>query len=274
MKKIKLTKELLKDHYLCKKESISTVANLVGCCSCTIRKYMRLYNLKIRTCTEAQLGQTPKNKLYISKSFLEKEYIQHQRYATDIANQLGCCSLTINNYLRSYDIPVRSSGYWKNKKRSQAYKNKVKETMKGRPGKSHTIATKLKLKKTHLGMKYSNEVIVRRMRKVFKANKSKGPNKPEMKLSNLLACTFPKEYRYVGNYKVMIERYCPDFVSIQGKKVIELFGNYWHTRLEVVKRDKRRRRVYKSCGYKLLIVWESELQNVPKLVSKLTKFNI
>ena len=147
MKKIKLTKELLKDHYLCKKESISTVANLVGCCSCTIRKYMRLYNLKIRTCTEAQLGQTPKNKLYISKSFLEKEYIQHQRYATDIANQLGCCSLTINNHLRSYDIPVRSSGYWKNKKRSQAYKNKVKETMKGRPGKSHTIATKLKLKK-------------------------------------------------------------------------------------------------------------------------------
>ena len=100
------------------------------------------------------------------------------------------------------------------------------------------------------------------------------PNKPEKLMDKLLQGLLPKEYKYVGNGKVILDKFCPDFININGqKKIIELYGDYWHNRPEVKERDKRRLIAYTKYGYKTLIIWEHELKDINKLKFKLKKFN-
>jgi len=99
------------------------------------------------------------------------------------------------------------------------------------------------------------------------------PNKPETLLIKLFK-ELKLSYKFVGDGKVILAGFNPDFISINGqKKIIELFGTYWHKRKEVLKRDKRRLVEYKKLGYKTLIVWEHELKNIVKIKDKLSKFN-
>jgi G:T-mismatch repair DNA endonuclease (very short patch repair protein) len=98
------------------------------------------------------------------------------------------------------------------------------------------------------------------------------PNKPE-KVVNKLLSKISKDYKYVGDGSFIISGFNPDFMNINGqKKIIELFGTYWHKKQEVIKRDIRRIKTYKKYGYKTLIVWEHELKNIDKLIKKLERF--
>jgi hypothetical protein len=55
------------------------------------------------------------------------------------------------------------------------------------------------------------------------------PNKPESIILSILEQLYPNEYRFVGDGKVVIAGKIPDFININGqKKIIELFGDYWH----------------------------------------------
>ena len=62
-------------------------------------------------------------------------------------------------------------------------------------------------------------------------------------------------------------------IDFKNKSIIELYGDYWHNRPESLKRDKNRIKIFKSYGYRTLIIWEHELQNEPSLKSKILKFN-
>jgi very-short-patch-repair endonuclease len=100
--------------------------------------------------------------------------------------------------------------------------------------------------------------------KVLKAI-SKVPNKPETILNQLT----PIEVRYVGNRsfwvrikllvdgEYVIKNKNPDFKITGQKKVIELYGDYWH------KNDNPEDIInaYKEIGYDCLIIWESEIYN-------------
>jgi len=82
------------------------------------------------------------------------------------------------------------------------------------------------------------------------------------------------EYKYVGDYKINIERYSPDFINVNGqKKIIELYGNYWHNLPGYKLRDRRRLETYRKYGYQTLIVWENELTNTEILKRKIINFN-
>ena len=89
------------------------------------------------------------------------------------------------------------------------------------------------------------------------------PTKPELKLKKMLN---PNEYKYVGDGSLIIGGFNPDFVNINGKKIlIEVFGRYWHN-LDINKeRDKQRLKTYKKYGYKTLIIWDDELDNNKEL---------
>ena len=101
------------------------------------------------------------------------------------------------------------------------------------------------------------------------------PNKPEKLLNKLLNNLFPKEYKFVGDGKVILGGFNPDFINCNGqKKIIEMFGDYWHNRKEVIKRDKRRLIAYKKYGYKTLIIWEHELKNIEMVIAKLLEFEL
>lgn len=112
------------------------------------------------------------------------------------------------------------------------------------------------------------------IRAMFRGLKLK-PNKPEKRLKNLLNKLLPNEYKYVGDGKVILGGFCPDFINCNGqKKIIEFFGDYWHSRKDWKKRDKRKLKTYKNLGYDTLIIWESELKSFPeKTISRIMEFN-
>lgn len=105
-----------------------------------------------------------------------------------------------------------------------------------------------------------------------KSHQNKYINKAEQRLLDLLSVLFPGEYKWVGGFDVMIGGYYPDFINVNGqKKIIELFGDYWHRNLQL--RDENRLTQYGNYGYKTLVVWERELKNKNLLCSKLINFN-
>lgn len=98
------------------------------------------------------------------------------------------------------------------------------------------------------------------------------PNKPEKIVKKLLA-KISKDYKYTGNGSFVIDGFNPDFTNINSqKKLIEIYGTYWHKRPEVIKRDIRRIRSYKKHGYKTLIIWEHELKNIDKVIKRIERF--
>ncbi len=104
------------------------------------------------------------------------------------------------------------------------------------------------------------------------------PNKPERKLRRILKDLFPGEYKYVGDGKVWINSKNPDFININGqKKIIEMFGDYWHSKehtgIPNEKHERIRRRIFAKYGYETLIVWQKELQHVSALRRKLKDFH-
>jgi G:T-mismatch repair DNA endonuclease (very short patch repair protein) len=103
----------------------------------------------------------------------------------------------------------------------------------------------------------------------MKANKKK-PNRKELELGSLLQKWLFKEYKYVGDGQFILGGLCPDFLNVNGqKKVIEMFGDYWHREEDVQKRIGR----FKEYGYNCLVVWERELKDISLVKKKVLKFN-
>jgi G:T-mismatch repair DNA endonuclease (very short patch repair protein) len=97
------------------------------------------------------------------------------------------------------------------------------------------------------------------------------PNKPEKIMMQIIKENkFP--FNYVGDGKIIIDGFNPDFLSKNPKHIIEVFGDYWHRRKEAIERDKQKLRVYTSLGYKTLIVWEYELKEPQKVAEKIRRF--
>lgn len=113
----------------------------------------------------------------------------------------------------------------------------------------------------------------RTLKKIYKSF-ARPFNKAEQKLNNILKILFDKQYKFVGNSSFMIEEFNPDFINCNGqKKIIEMYGDYWHKQEEYIERDKRRLISYKKYGYKTLIVWEHELKDIDLLAGKLIIFH-
>lgn len=101
------------------------------------------------------------------------------------------------------------------------------------------------------------------------------PNKPEKLMLNLLEYLFPGEYVYSGDFSIVINGKNPDFVCQERMKIIEFFGEYWHSEEVVgvgrVTHEEERKNIFN--GYDVLIVWESDLKNLEELKTKLIEFH-
>jgi G:T-mismatch repair DNA endonuclease (very short patch repair protein) len=74
--------------------------------------------------------------------------------------------------------------------------------------------------------------------------------------------------------------YWPDFL-IDKNIVLEVYGDYWHCnpnifpdgpigrQIKIAERDQIKEAFYKSSGYKLIVLWESEIENSSDLISLL-----
>lgn len=104
-----------------------------------------------------------------------------------------------------------------------------------------------------------------------KANSFHKINKIETVLRDFIDNIFPNEYKYTGDGSIIIEGKIPDFVNINGqKKIIELFGNYWHEEGD----EQIRKEYFSKYGYKTLIIWEEEMKNLENVKNKLVNFNM
>lgn len=103
---------------------------------------------------------------------------------------------------------------------------------------------------------------------------SRRPNKPEKKLIEIIRRhSFP--FSYVGNGRAWILDKNPDFISInQEKKLIEVFGDYWHTKKVRKPEDTEKGRVkfFRDCGFEALVIWEHELSSEKEVVQKIENF--
>lgn len=96
------------------------------------------------------------------------------------------------------------------------------------------------------------------------------PNKAELKLLRLLESLYPGEWKYTGDFSFTINGKCPDFVNCNGqKKIIELFGDYWHQGHS----PEARASAFAPFGYMTLVIWGSELKDMRALESKIRAFH-
>jgi len=96
------------------------------------------------------------------------------------------------------------------------------------------------------------------------------PNKPEKKLFSLLENLYPGQWRYTGDFSFTINGKCPDFVNCNGqKKIIELFGDYWHRG----ENPQDRINEFKPFGFETLVIWESEMKNIENVKNRIREFH-
>jgi hypothetical protein len=128
--------------------------------------------------------------------------------------------------------------------------------------------------------KYFNRTKKEKMTNILKNRK---PNKTEQFVLNII-----KEnnlpFEYVGNGKYWIEGekgengndelFNPDFLSLDRKKIIEVYSR-WHVTVKSnISRDARREEVYKLNGYKWICFWDNELikKNKGFILEKIRRF--
>jgi G:T-mismatch repair DNA endonuclease (very short patch repair protein) len=149
-------------------------------------------------------------------------------------------------------------------------KPEVKEKLRNfHLGKHLSDLTKLKMSmraKERLKDKVELEKLLKRT--IFRAKIS--PNKSERRLYEFINTILPNEYVLNSNRQFMINNMFPDLVNVNGKKkVIELFGNYWH------RNDNPEERIskFKEYGFDCLVIWEHQLKNLDNLKEEILKFN-
>lgn len=117
---------------------------------------------------------------------------------------------------------------------------------------------------------WSKEIEIQRIKKIIISNKK--TSKPELKVNDLLHTLDLKDYKHVGQGKFFIEQLCPDFVNKSKKKIIEVFGDYWHNLPKSKKRDYFRFKLYKKYKYQTLVIWEHELKDLDYIAGKILEF--
>jgi len=101
------------------------------------------------------------------------------------------------------------------------------------------------------------------------------PNKKELILDRILQDNFPEQWRYVGDGQIIIGGLCPDFINVDGKKlIVELFGDYWHNRKNIRynSTEEGRKKAFREFGFDTLILWENELKNIDRIIEKIYIF--
>lgn len=101
------------------------------------------------------------------------------------------------------------------------------------------------------------------------------PTKPELQLRTVLNKHFP-QFKYNGDFSlgITLGGLIPDFVNVNGKKeVIEVFGEYWHSRENIRWNYTELGRImaYNSLGYRCLVIWDNELRDEQAVISKIKK---
>lgn len=101
------------------------------------------------------------------------------------------------------------------------------------------------------------------------------PTKPEVFIGRILYAIYSGSFEYTGNGIFWVGGKNPDFVDEKNKKIIEVNGVYWHTKVLGISRDqaeKERKEHFAKYGYQTLIIWDDELNDLDAVVQKVDEF--
>jgi very-short-patch-repair endonuclease len=179
----------------------------------------------------------------------------------------------------------------KKKKLSEAHKKKIGEKSKGR---KWSLETRDKMKKARVGWHHKIETKQKQselLKKLWRDpeyikkqlnSHNIFPNKPETVIIDVLSEQLPNMWKFSGDFSVWVDGKNPDFVNENEKLIIEMFGDFWHG-------EKHRRHNYSDFstnyehelqriqhfeknGYRCLVIWEHELENIEKVKEKIKLF--
>lgn len=266
MKKINISKSFLIKEY--KNKSTIQIAKEIGCSYWVILDRLKKFGIRIRTQSEAINGKN--NFFYIDGRSLKKNY------CPDCDKSIHWQSKRCSKCAAKKRINVKAPNY-KDGRTNKKYYCKEKncnneicyQTWKYGKRKCRSCATETMWQdKKYREKTLRASMLGRRIK----------PNKPEKQLNLLLNKILPKEYKFVGDGKVIIDKLCPDFININGqKKIIELYGDYWHSNKRTGRTKKQeeniRIKTYKKYGYKTLIIWEHELKDLDRVKEKVYNFD-
>jgi DNA-binding CsgD family transcriptional regulator/G:T-mismatch repair DNA endonuclease (very short patch repair protein) len=252
------------------KEELSTVkiARIVGCNAKTVYRELTKKSIPIRSQSEAglkakALTRVQNYPLLEDYDWLYQKYRIERMTCEELAAILGCSHETVLRALRRLDIPIYANGESKIGKNEWSEERKEAFSGKNHPmyGKHHTDETKKELSRTRKEL-YNNPEFAKKMLKAFAIR----PTKPE-KLCRAILDKNNLPYKYVGDGAVVIGRKCPDFIHLNKKIVIEVFGKAFHSPLFTFKKSMPYHQTYdgtmehyKKHGYKCVIIWDRDLE--------------
>ncbi len=157
---------------------------------------------------------------------------------------------------------------------SEEYKQRMRIACSGW---HQTDEVKQKLSRTKKKLWLNPEYAKKHLKSMY-STMNKKPTQPEKRLRTLLNKLFPGEYKYVGDGDVWIGGKNPDFININGqKKIIEMFGDYWHSKKHtgVSKKENRVRRQkhFARYGFHCCVIWQSSLSDMKSVKDKLREFH-
>jgi very-short-patch-repair endonuclease/DNA-directed RNA polymerase subunit RPC12/RpoP len=266
------TKEFLIQEYLVKKKSTLIIAKENNTTKTTILKYLKRFSIKRR------IPKRENHYRYTDGWSYKKHYCIDCGKEIKRHNTIRCKSCVAKERFKN---PLNNPGYIDgrtNKKYHCINCNKeiCYKTIREGNSRCKQCAQKIlqpilqntsKMKKKHRKIMlelYKNQEWKNNILKKSFLGRLLRPNKPEKLLQKIL----PKSFKYVGNGYTWIAGKNPDFINYKEKKIIELFGDYWHKRTEMKQRIKH----FKKYGYKTIIIWEHELKNINKVKNKIISF--
>jgi very-short-patch-repair endonuclease len=272
MRKLNIAKKFLIQEYITNHKPVNKIAEEFGYGETTIFRYLNEYKIKIRPTSEytkVRMLNPKMNPSYIdgrtNKKYLCKGGCGKEVSANTYLYNGGCCQKC--GALKGKDSPHyidgrKSKKYFCIECKKKGIKTQIDYT-------TWFYGTK-KCKSCEVKFRWKDLEYRDKVIKAQREGRNITPNVPEKILGKLLG----KEYKFVGDGEVILGGFCPDFINCNGQKVIEMFGDYWHTKDQyAIDKDKRRLKVYKSLGYKTLVIWEHELSNLEKVKNRIIQFN-
>ena len=120
--------------------------------------------------------------------------------------------------------------------------------------------------------RWESEEYIQKLRKAMNLK----PNIGEKKLIRLIRDN-KLPYKYTGDFNFWVGGKNPDFVNCNGqKKIIELFGEWWHFNKKNIpwkQTEFGTKAIYSQYGFKTLIIWDSELKDLTRVLNKIKVFD-
>lgn len=245
-----------------------TIAKIVGCNSATVFRELKKKAIPTRSRSEGAIKRELIRRIQ-SYPLLEEYDWLYQKYriervtCEELALVIGCTHETVLTALRRSGIPIYTNSESKIGKNKWSEDRKKAQSGKNSPwyGKPLSEETKKKISCTRKEL-YKNPEFAKMM---FAATATR-PTKPEKRCCEI----FQKNnlpYKYVGDGGAVIGNKCPDFIHIDKKIVIEVFGRAFHSPLLTFKKYIPYHQTYdgtmehyKKHGYKCVIIWDTDLE--------------